>query len=84
MSAILLDPNFDDAERRQKLYNGALLVYSPTPSSVKFCELAQELSEEAFAPHDPEIAQDSIPVEKYVEILAELKPKFIHHPRARN
>ena len=83
MNAILLDPRFDDAERRRQLYNGSLLVYSPTPSSLKLCELAQELSEEAFAPHDPEVAQESITVEKYVEILAALKPKFIHHPRAK-
>ena len=32
---------------------------------------------------DPETAQFSLPVEKYVEILAALKPRFIHHPRSK-
>jgi hypothetical protein len=29
------------------------------------------------------VAQQSIPAEKYVEILAELEPTFTHHPRAK-
>ena len=43
----------------------------------------RELSEAAFGSHDPTVAQDSMPAERYVEILAELKPTFIHHPRAK-
>ena len=33
-----------------------------------------------FAPHDPQKAQYHLPVERFAGILAELKPKFIHHP----
>jgi hypothetical protein len=29
------------------------------------------------------LAQEHLPVEKYVEILARLKPEFIHHPRCK-
>src|SRR6202011_6186068 len=36
-----------------------------------------------FHPHDPRKIQDKIPVERCVEILSELKPKFIHHPKAK-
>jgi hypothetical protein len=39
--------------------------------------------EEAFGSLHPLKAQYSLPVEKYVEILAELKPKFIHHPKSK-
>jgi hypothetical protein len=39
--------------------------------------------EEAFAPFDPREAQHHLPVEKYVEILAKLKPAFIHHPKSK-
>ena len=39
--------------------------------------------EEAFAPLDPREAQHSLPVEKFAAILAELKPRFIHHPRSK-
>jgi hypothetical protein len=83
MSAIFFDAELSDERRRQQLYEGALLVYSPTSSSLELCKFAQELAREAFAPHDPEKAQFVLPVEKYVEILALLKPKFIHHPRSK-
>ncbi len=83
MSAILFDANLTDEARRQQLYQGALLVYSPTPSSLELCKFARDLAREAFSPHDPEEAQFALPVEKYVEILAGLKPKFIHHPTCK-
>ncbi len=77
---LFLDPQMDDGKRRQELYRGSVLVYSPTPSSLKLCEFARELIEAAFHPYDPLKLHESMPVEKCVEILAELKPKFIHHP----
>jgi hypothetical protein len=80
---VYFDANLSDQLRRKQLYGGALHVISPTPSSLELCRFAQELAREAFAPHDPELAQDYLAVEKYVEILAALKPKFIHHPRCK-
>jgi hypothetical protein len=50
---------------------------------LELCALARELAERAFAPHDPPEAQYHLPVERYVEILAALKPEFIHHPRCK-
>jgi hypothetical protein len=41
------------------------------------------MSEKAFAPLDPREAQHHLPVERFAAILAELKPKFIHHPRSK-
>jgi hypothetical protein len=38
---------------------------------------------EAFQPLDPVVAQFEMPVERFVEIFAPLKPKFIHHPRTK-
>src|SRR3954451_566139 len=83
MPTIYLDAAFSDEARRHRLYGGDLFAFSPTASAAKLAELARELSEEAFAPYDPEVAQESMPAERYVEILAELKPAFIHHPRAK-
>ena len=76
-------PRSYDERRRHRLYAGDLFVFSPGPSATTLTELARELSEAAFAPHDPQVAQESMPAERYVEILAELKPRFIHHPRAK-
>ncbi len=39
--------------------------------------------EEAFHPLAPERAQYALPVERTAEILAELKPAFIHHPESK-
>jgi hypothetical protein len=83
MSTIYFDTHLGDEERRRRLYSGDLFVYSPRPSTLALTELARELIEEAFAPLDPQHAQDSLPVEKFVEIAGPLKPRFIHHPRTK-
>src|SRR5690349_14048854 len=83
MNAVLFDPAITDQERRRLLYNGQLIVHSPTPSSLALCKFAQQLSEEAFAPLDPKKAQFEMPPEKYASILEILKPKFIHHPTSK-
>lgn len=83
MPTLYSDSKLSDQKRRHRLYAGDLFTFTSGESSAKLCELARELSEAAFAPHDPQVAQESIPAETYVEILAELKPAFIHHPRAK-
>ena len=83
MSAILVDPKITDDARRKALYEGDTVMYTPRESSRALCALAWELIEEAFAPLDPEKAQYELPVEKFVEIISELKPKVTHHPKAK-
>jgi hypothetical protein len=83
MKSIYLDATIQDEERRRLLYQGELFVYSPTPSSKEFCEFAQELSAEAFAPHDPKTAQFALTPEEYAAVLATLKPSFIHHKKSK-
>lgn len=39
--------------------------------------------QDAFGALDPVTAQYHMPVEQYAAVLAELKPKFIHHPRSK-
>ena len=83
MGAVYVDPVISEEERRQLLYGGEMFVLSPGESSAALARLARDLSEEAFAPHEPQTAQERMPAERYVEILADLKPRFIHHPRAK-
>jgi hypothetical protein len=80
---IYLDPPFDDDERRERLYNGQILVFAPRPASLALCAFARGLIEEAFAPLDPKRAQHELPVARYAEILSGLKPAFIHHPESK-
>ena len=73
----------DDLNRRQELYRGSIFLHAPMSGALKLCRLAQQLIEDAFGPLDPLRIQESVPVERCVEILAVLKPKFIHHPEAK-
>ncbi|HEY3946394.1 MAG TPA: hypothetical protein VGL78_14290 [Solirubrobacteraceae bacterium] len=83
MSTIYVDRVFADHHRRRSLYSGDLHALSPSQGAAGLCSLARELSEEAFAPLDPRIAQEHTSVEDYVGILKELKPRFIHHHAAK-
>ena len=47
MNALLFDATLNDEQRRQQLYDGALVMLSPTPHSLRLCQFAQELASEA-------------------------------------
>jgi hypothetical protein len=83
MNSVFFDPGLSDDARREAVYAGQLLVLSPMPSSLALVELARELISEAFGGRDPEQAQHEMPVEEYAALLSVLKPRFIHHPRAK-
>ncbi len=80
---IFIDSKISDDNRRNELYQGSIFFHAPCASAVKLCELARELVEEAFRPLDPRQIQDSMSAEHAAEMLSVLKPKFIHHPRAK-
>ncbi|MEN3534849.1 phytanoyl-CoA dioxygenase family protein [Microbispora sp. ZYX-F-249] len=83
MTVIFSGPLLTDEERRTRLYEGQVFLYPARPESLALIEFARELIGDAFGGLDPETAQYDLPVEKFAAILAELKPKFIHHPRAK-
>jgi hypothetical protein len=83
MNSIYFDSSMQDDERRQALYQGELFVYSPSPNAIALCNHAREMITDAFGSLDPLTVQYHIAVEDYVAILAELKPKFIHHPHSK-
>jgi hypothetical protein len=83
MSTVLVESALPDSERRTKLYEGELFLYTPRPSTTALVEFAREMIREAFGDSDPETAQHHMPVEEYAALLAELKPAFIHHPRCK-
>jgi hypothetical protein len=83
MDTIYLDSDVDENARRESLFNGDLFVFSAKPSVLALCEFARGLIQEAFGSIDPTQAQHHFPMQEYVAILARLKPKFVHHPRAK-
>ena len=80
---IYVDSNMSDDERRKELYQGSIFTLSPGRGALKLCQLAKELIEEAFSPLAPLRVHESLTAEKCAQILAVLKPKFIHHPKAK-
>lgn len=83
MTVLYVDRSMPDEARRHALYGGDIFVYSGSHATRALCELARELLVEAFAPHEPELAQYHLPVEQYAAVLADVKPRFIHHPDAK-
>lgn len=80
MTTLYFDRRTTDAARRARLFAGDLFVHSPNAASLELIELAKRLLLEAFDGRDPRTAQHHYPVQRYAEILSEVKPRFIHHP----
>jgi len=80
---IFIGSRISDDDRRKQLYRGAIFFHAPCTNALKLCQLASELIEDAFSPLDPRKLQDAVSAERTAEILSVLKPKFIHHPRAK-
>jgi len=80
---IFFDSKLSDDARRMEVYRGSIFVHSLSPTALKLCGLAQKLIEESFNPFEPLNVHRHISPERSAEILAEMKPKFIHHPQSK-
>jgi hypothetical protein len=83
MTVLYFDSPMPDDERRAKLFQGDLFAYSATPHSQALVQFAREMTEQAFAPYYPPDAQHEMEPRAYVDVLAQLKPTFINHPRSK-
>lgn len=83
MHSIFYDAAAPDNVRREHLFHGQLYVYSPRSSAIELCNLAGDMARKAFAPYEPSEAQHHLPVDEFSKILADLKPRFIHHPECK-
>lgn len=83
MDTIYLDSDIGEDARRESLFGGDLFIFSARQSVLALCEFARGLIQDAFGSIDPTEAQDHLPTREYIDILARLKPKFVHHARAK-
>lgn len=83
MTTVFSDSSVTDEQRRELLFRGEVFVYSASPATTALIGFARELIAEAFGDLDPETAQHVMPVEEFAKLLADLKPRFIHHPRCK-
>ena len=81
--AVFIDSDHDDAERRTGLYAGDIYVYSATAAAKEFVAFAQDYVRDGFGGRDPEHLQYEMDVTEYATLLADLKPKFIHHEESK-
>ena len=72
MNSIFFNSTLTDQDRRRRLYEGELFVFSPLPSSLALCEFARDLIQEAFARLDPQEAEYKLPTREYIDI----RPSF--------
>jgi hypothetical protein len=73
----------NDDTRRGLVYQGQVFVYAASPASTELIGFAREMIADAFGARDPLTAQFDMPVEKFAALLADLKPRFIHHPQCK-
>lgn len=83
MSALFIDAVIDDSERRDRLYSGDIFVFSASDNTRALIGLARSMLEEALAPCDPREVHHHKSAEEVAEILARVKPAFIHHPECK-
>ncbi len=65
-----------DSQRRKRVFEGAILFCPATDESRSLCNRAREYVREAFGELDPEHAQESTSVERFVEIVGPLKSRY--------
>jgi hypothetical protein len=83
MTAVYIDAELTDEERRARLYAGDIFIFSASPGTRALIARARGMLDEAFAPIDPRDIHRSKTPEKVAEILAVLKPAFIHDPACK-
>lgn len=81
--SVYFDAPMEDQERRDRLYQGDIFLFSPTPASCELMDLGAAMLKQAFAPHDPRQIHRHLAAENVAAILATLKPQFIHHPECK-
>jgi hypothetical protein len=81
MSNVHIDPSFDDAERRRRLFAGDVIVYTHVPELAAFAEFTRGLIIDALG-EDPTSVHTRRTPDELADILIDFKPKFIHHPES--
>jgi hypothetical protein len=73
---LTFNPNYDDDARRAQLFSGMIFLNSLTNASQSICEFARDFVKKSFGARDPQHAQDEIPVEEFISIVAPMKQGF--------
>ncbi len=83
MVAILVNQPAGDRERRDALFAGSYVVRAASAATRALADHAAALIEQAFAPLDPETAQERLDVREFVARVGPLKSLFTNHLRTK-
>src|SRR5260370_32904535 len=72
------NPAGGDEGRGLRIYQRELTILPPSSASCALVEFARDQIEASFAPRHPQHAHGELAVTESLEILARLKPQFIH------
>jgi hypothetical protein len=81
MANVHIDPSFDDAERRRRLFAGDVIVYTQVPEIQAFAAFTRDLVNEALG-QDPTSVHTRRSPDELADVLIDFKPTFIHHPES--
>ena len=80
---IYVNRRLSDDDRRERLFDGALFLYSCPAASRKIVEWARELIDAAFGDlHDIYHAHEKLAVEDFIKRAGPLKSKFTNDPKS--
>ena len=83
VSVHVLTAPVDDEWRRQRIFQGDILIFKQMPEVKKLIEWADELAREAFGEIDPQTAQEHLNKEDYLAVVEPFMRKYSHSPRTR-
>ncbi len=81
MTAILFDHPLTDEARRERVYAGQILVYSPRPGATALCDHVRAALEDTFAPLYPRTAELQLAPDAFSDTIARVKTRLIGDPR---
>lgn len=83
MVGIIVNHPLSDMERRTSLFAGDYLINGASPATIALVEHARDMIRDAFAPDDPETAQDRMEVTAFIAKVGPLKSNFTNHLRTK-
>lgn len=82
--AVHVDPGFESAELRNRLFAGDLVVMTNLPPVRALVDHAVASLTSLFAPHDPLKAHEHYSLAEMATLLGGWKPAFIHDARSKD
>lgn len=83
MADVYINQKISDRERREKIFDGKIFLYSGLQSCVKLCDHAWQILQESFDSAAPETSFRELPVEEFVRRAEVAKNKFTNGQRSK-